>query len=120
MCIRDRRQKGFKHPLDDYRFDDWLYESLIRTDKRIKCRRFKEKILLKKQTEAFSFVAFTEEKLQQVKSMDIYDFIDWVEEDYGIRLSKNRFLSILKSSHLYYDEIMEKVYLNYEIYYEEI
>ena len=114
------RQKGFKHPLDDYRFDDWLYESLIRTDKRIKCRRFKEKILLKKQTEAFSFVAFTEEKLQQVKSMDIYDFIDWVEEDYGIRLSKNRFLSILKSSHLYYDEIMEKVYLNYEIYYEEI
>lgn len=120
FTVYSLRQKGFKHPLDDYRFDDWLYESLIRTDKRIKCRRFKEKILLKKQTEAFSFVAFTEEKLQQVKSMDIYDFIDWVEEDYGIRLSKNRFLSILKSSHLYYDEIMEKVYLNYEIYYEEI
>lgn len=120
FTVHSLRLMGFKHELDELGFDDWFYESLIRNDKRIKYRRFKEKILLKKQSEAFSSVAFIEERLRQVMSMDIYDFIDWVEEEYGIRLSKDRFLAIIKSSHLYYDEIMEKVYLNYEVYYEEI
>ena len=120
FTIHSLRLKGHVHELDELGFDEWFYSSLICQDVSIQYRRFKDKILLKKQEDKISLANFIEELLQTLISIDIYDFIDWVKEMYGLELNRTRLLEVIKTTSLHYDSIMEKIYLNYETYYQEV
>ena len=120
FTIHSLRLKGYVHDLDQLGFDDWFYASLIRQDVSIQYRRFKDGILLKKQVETISLSDFLEELLKTLKSIDVYDFIDWVRSKYGLELDRGRLLETIKTTSLHYDSIMDKIYLNYETYYQEV
>ena len=49
-----------------------------------------------------------------------YDLIDLLEDRYGIVLPKEKLLTIIDNTELYYDTIMETVYIDYNTYFEEI
>ena len=52
--------------------------------------------------------------------MDIYDLHEHLMERYGIRLPFEKLVELIRKSDLYYDTIMEAVYLNYDVYFEEV
>lgn len=120
FTIHSLRLKGYVHDLDELGFDDWFYASLIRQDVSIQYRRFKDGILLKKQVDTISLAEFLEDSLKKLISIGVYDFIEWVKSKYGLELNRGRLLEIIKTTSLHYDSIMDKIYLNYETYYQEV
>ena len=58
--------------------------------------------------------------IAQPKKLDIFDLTELLNNRYGIRLSKDKVLEIASSADLYYDRIMETVYIDYDTYFEEI
>ena len=60
------------------------------------------------------------ELLLDREKIEIYDLKDLLEQEYGIVLDKDKLTGLIKESSLYYDSIMETVYLDYDTYFEEI
>ena len=58
--------------------------------------------------------------LEEVRTIDIYDLIDHLSGDYGINLEKSKIIGGVGRAEMYYDQIMGKVYLNKDLYYEEL
>lgn len=58
--------------------------------------------------------------LDSFEKIDFNELLDHVLQKYGIHLDKFNVKSCIKNSNLYYDDIIEKVYNNYEIYLEEL
>ena len=58
--------------------------------------------------------------LEKRQKIDFYDLMDLLESHYGIVLPKEKLLTIIDSTELYYDTIMEAVYIDYDTYFEEI
>ena len=58
--------------------------------------------------------------LEQRQKIDLYDLIDLLEDHYGISLPKEKLMEIISGTTLYYDTIMEAVYIDYDTYFEEI
>lgn len=113
---------GFKHEIDDLGFDNWFYASILINDKEhFSYQRIgKTRVLLcgKKGANLGNMLVWLLEKKQKI---DIYDLKDLLEKQYGIFLSKERIIEVIKSTGvLYYDIIMETVYIDYETYFEEI
>ena len=52
--------------------------------------------------------------------IDIYDLLDYLNDEYGIITDKWKLISWVKEANLYYSETMEKVYLDYDQFYEEV
>ena len=58
--------------------------------------------------------------LEKYQKIDFYDLIDLLENHYGIRIPKEKLRIIIDGTDLYYDSIMESVYIDYDTYFEEI
>ena len=52
--------------------------------------------------------------------MDIERFEEYLKDEYGISLSKNRIMTISKANGLYYDSTMEKIYYTKDDFYNEL
>ena len=123
FTISSIREKGFTHYLDELGFDDWFYTSILIEDKeRISYIRVgRNKIMLTSRHE-FNFEDFIESIVysQEDLYIDIYDLERMLKNEYHIFIDIYKLRSIIKSSDMYYDEITEQVYWDYEIYYEVI
>jgi hypothetical protein len=51
---------------------------------------------------------------------DVNAMLDDLQTVYGIRLTRNALLPQIKDSEMYYDEIMDYVYKDYDTYYEDV
>ena len=74
-------------------------------------------------TQQFSFSDFIEWLLfrEESMSMDVYELIDILHETYGIRFEHYEIKGkILPGTQMYYSDITEKLYADYEIYFDEI
>ena len=60
------------------------------------------------------------ELLEHEQKADIYELRDTLEEHFGIVLSKDKLIELVKETDLYYDAIMGAVYADYDTYFEEI
>lgn len=117
------RKQGFSHYLDELGFDDWFYTSLlIENREQISYIRIgKNKVMLTRKYN-FNFEEFLENIVynQETLYIDIYDLNNILKTEYRIYTDIYNLISIIKSSSMYYDEITEKVYADYEIYFEVI
>ena len=120
FTIRSLRKSGFAHELDDLGFDDWFYSSLLCEDSRFSARRIGGTRLLYSGNRAIALEDLLADILLEREKIDIYDLKDLLEEEYGIVLEKDKLTWLIKESSLYYDSIMETVYLDYDTYFEEI
>ena len=58
---------------------------------------------------------------EESMSMDVYELIDLLYDTYGIRFERYEIKSkILPGTQMYYSDITEKLYADYEIYFDEI
>ena len=59
--------------------------------------------------------------LEQESSIDIDDLKEQLEDDYGIAFKDlYKILEAAQNAGMYYNEIMRRVYRDYDVYYEEV
>jgi len=52
--------------------------------------------------------------------MDIYDLLEMLAQDYGLTMERHKIIEAVKSSPMHYDSISEKIYIDYDTYFEEV
>ena len=121
FTIASLRQTGFSHPLDELGFDEWFYSSILLEDRaNFTFQRIGGTRLFHCGTQKTVFADFLTFLVEQRQKIDIYDLVDLLDQQYGIHLSKDKVVEIVSSADLYYDQIMETVYIDYDTYFEEI
>ncbi|WP_436855426.1 DNA-directed RNA polymerase subunit alpha C-terminal domain-containing protein [Staphylococcus caeli] len=104
--------------IDVFGFDSIFYRSILRGLENIYSNKIGGNYLLKKD-EHFTVSSLIEEEVTQIKMIDIFDLTEIINEKYEINLEYYKLIEVIKHTNMYYDEIMEKVYLDLNYYYEE-
>lgn len=121
FTIASLRKAGFVHTLDDLGFEEWFYSSVLLEDREhFSYQRIGgTRVFLRGKSNATlgEMLAWI---LEQCQKIDLYDLIDLLRERYGVVLPKEKLIEILRGTNLYYDTIMESVYIDYDTYFEEI
>ena len=68
----------------------------------------------------FTLLDFLRWLLEPVGKMDIFELYDLLEQQYGLLIKHDKILETVRTSDLYYDDIMEAVYIDYDTYFEEV
>lgn len=104
--------------IDSFGFEPIFYRSILRGMENIYSNKIGGNYLLKKDQD-FSFSELVEEEVTKVKMIDIFDLTEIINEKYDINFVYYKLIESIKRTTMYYDEIMEKVYLDLNYYYEE-
>lgn len=123
FTISSIRKKGFNHDLDELGFDDWFYTSILIEDKdRISYIRYGKNKIMFTGRHDFSIEEFIESIVysQEDLYIDIYEMDSILKNEFGVFIDIYKMITIIRASDMYYDEITEQVYGDYEIYYEVI
>lgn len=104
--------------IDSFGFEPIFYRSILRGMENIYSNKIGGNYLLKKDQD-FSFSELVEEEVTKVKMIDIFDLTEIINEKYDIKFEYYKLIESIKRTTMYYDEIMEKVYLDLNYYYEE-
>ena len=116
-------KKGFSHILDEFGFDYWFYASLL-VEHKNEISYFRiggNKVFLKGKSN-ITFEDFIEDIVfcQENFLIDIYELVETLKQYYNIHIPIYKLIATIRNSGMFYDEISEKVYADYDIYYEEI
>lgn len=115
------RNSGFIHALDDLGFEEWFYSSILFEDRdNFSAQRIGGTRLFLRGKPNGNFGDMLVWLLDKYQKIDIYDLLDTLKNQYGISLPKEKVIEIINGTELYYDKIMEAVYIDYDTYFEEI
>ena len=123
FTIHSLQQTGFSHTLDELGFEEWFYASLLAEDKeRFSCRRMGRNRLFRRGNEGVCLTDFLEWLLylRESLTMDIYELVELMKDGYNISIDQHKIIETVKGSSMYYDAITEKVYADYDVYFEII
>lgn len=121
FTVSSLRKEGFTHEMDDLGFEEWFYSSVLLEDRaRFSYQRIGGTRLFLRGKAGANLGDMLVWLLEQHQKMDFYDLSDLLENHYGIVLSREKLLAIIAGTELYYDTIMEAVYIDYDTYFEEI
>ena len=119
FTIKSLKEQGYDHELHGIGFGDWFNGALLKNSKKIFFVRVGGTILFYQGNERHTTVDFLRYVLSEEKSMDIFELVDYLNDEYGVHLQKEKIIQMIKESELYYDATMEKVYLDKEYFYED-
>ena len=115
------RNSGFTHALDDLGFEEWFYSSILFEDRdNFSAQRIGGTRLFLRGKPNGNLGDMLVWLLDKYQKIDFYDLLDMLENQYGIFLPKEKVIEIINGTDLYYDTIMEAVYIDYDTYFEEI
>ena len=121
FTIKSLKKSGFSHTLDDLGFDDWFYASLLCEDRaNFSYLRISNTKLFCRGNKQASIEDLLLSILIEQNKIDIFDLNELLEETYGIVFDRYKLLQHIEKAALYYDTIMETVYIDYDTYFEEI
>lgn len=124
FTIQSLKHEGFNDDLFELGFDDYFYSSILYADKEhFAHRKYGGNIIFKVGNQPFVFSDFIEWLLYQEENMsiDIYELIDKLYHTYGVKFNRYEIKAkILQGTSMYYSDITEKLYADYEIYFDEI
>lgn len=120
FTVKRLKNKGFHHRLHDVGLDEWFNSGLIKNSRKVRFIKTGANVIFYRGDRQITTVDFIRFIMKREKQMDIYDFINMLRDDYGIILSKDKVIQLAKPTTMYYDSIMEKLYLSKDFYYEEI
>lgn len=116
-------QEGLESKLDDLGFDDLFYAWILAMHPDFAYQRvFGSVVLLKTSESAFTSTRdFLRWLLSDYDSVDIDDFISDCRENYGITIpSRFEITEAISGTDMYYDPIMNRIYSDKSIYYDEL
>ena len=119
FTIKSLKDKGFQSELHNLGFSDWFNSSLLKNSKKIRHIRTGNGIVFSKSRNQITTVSFIRYIMNDIRKMDINDFIEYVKEKYGISYAKEQLVLFIKDSEMYYDSTMEKIYANKDEFYDD-
>lgn len=120
FTIKSLRNEGFTSQFDELGMDDCFYESIILADRiNFSSTKFGLQRLFCKGKEAV-FTDFLYRLLEELESIDIFDLEELLADKYGFKIKHDKLMETIKETNLYYDKIMEKVYIDYDTYFAEV
>ncbi|MGN0584378.1 MAG: DNA-directed RNA polymerase subunit alpha C-terminal domain-containing protein [Ruminococcus sp.] len=114
------QKQGFSSQLDALGFEAWFYSSLLREDARFSYIKLGGTVLFYKGRKLITEQTLLHYLLQQYSSIELDELIDDVYDAYHITLDKDNVKWNIKDTEMYYDDIMCKIYRNYDVYLEEL
>lgn len=121
FTVHSLKKNGFTHELFDLGFDEHFYISILKYFEGCKYVRVGTRVnALFHETRQADVRELLQNIIIKNGSMDIYDLLDYLDNEYGIITDKWKIISWAKEASLYYSETMEKVYLDYDQFYEEV
>ncbi|WP_029066898.1 DNA-directed RNA polymerase subunit alpha C-terminal domain-containing protein [Lachnobacterium bovis] len=120
FTIKRLKEKGFSHRLHDVSLPEWFTAALIKNSRRVRFVKSGDGIIFYQGNHQITTGDFLKYVMKERKSIDIYELVNYLEEKYGLIYMKDKVIQFIKPTSVYYDSIMEKVYLTKEYYYEEI
>ena len=128
FTIEYLKRQGFTSAIDSLGFDTQFYISLLREDSRFANWQIGRNVLffageIKMFVSGNNYISiksFVTDYLEKVRSIDIDELVSIFEDEYNIKLEKSKIIEESKDTNLYYDRIMEKLYVDYDTYFEEI
>ena len=111
---------GFDDEVHHIGLGEWFASGLLKNSKKVRFVKSGSNVIFYKGDSQFTTVDFIRYILKTKRKMDIDDFIEYVSEEYGVKLLREKITWLIKNSDMYYDSIMEKLYLTKEYYYDEI
>ena len=120
FTIQSIRNDGFTSELDVLGFGDLFYASLLKEDGRFSWQRVGNAVVLNPKGNSFTVHDFLVDYITNAGSVNVDDFSLELREKFGIELDRSTIIEKVKGSDVYYDSIMEKLYADYSLYFEEI
>lgn len=123
FTVKYLQKKGFSHQLDDLGFDEWFYATILSSDKsHFTCQRMgKSKVLSTKKSRVSQSNVIEEVVLQYKDSMiERNELVALLLEDYGLTIDPYTLVEVARETNLYYDDISDKIFRDYDAYYAEI
>ena len=120
FTIKSIRKAGFVSKIDDIGFDDYFYSALLRSNKAIRYNKVGGTFLFAHMDRQFKFIEFVEYLMKRFRNISVQKLLDIIFDEYGIKYDRADLISRVNNTGMYYDRIMEKVYINKEEYYEDI
>ena len=114
------KKLGFESDLDDLGFEDMFYESIIQFTKGVKTVNFANTKVFKYTNDPFSRSIFLEDIISRYKKISSSDLLDLLKNDYGIETDLSNIKYLLQNSSVYFNEIMDEFYQNYQLFFEEV
>lgn len=121
FTINSLKEDRFNHYLFDLCLDDWFYASLLSETKSLfSYQKMCRTRVLYSGAIKVTLSEFIYSIIEQKEKMEIYDLINHLNDYYDINISRENILTTINSTDLYYNQIMDTVYIDYDIYFEEI
>ncbi len=113
-------KKGFTHLVEKIQLGEWFRAGLIKNSRKLRFIKTGGNIIFSLGDKPITTLDFIKYVLKPKEKMDIYAFIQYIKDTYGVSLSKDKLTYLIKPTSMYYDSIMEKIYYTKDYYYDEI
>jgi hypothetical protein len=121
FTIHYLREKGFLFPkLDNLGFDEFFFSSILKASDYFNVKSVNNTYVFVTKEIPLKIEDFLERIVQYYRKIDIYDLEHLLKERYDVDLQKHELISFAKNSDLYYNPIMEKIYINYDEFFETV
>lgn len=123
FSIKSIKSEGFEipHNLEELGFSDWFYSQLLLADDRFSYGNFFSNMVFVKGKINLTIKEFALQIIKEYEVIDRDDLLRVVKDKYGCHVKD--FWDIyyrVQDTGVYYDDILYKVYLTKELYYQEI
>lgn len=114
------RLSGFESELYELGFSDWFYANLLVSDDRFSFGNMFGNLILFKGNENITIKSFEIDRIRRYGSIDAYDLMSELTDKFGCRISdKWEIIYKVQDTEVYYDRILDRLYANKELYYNE-
>ena len=121
FSVQSIKKDGFESELFELGFSDWFYASLLSADERFAYATMFGNIILYKGNERITIKSFEETLIRQHGSIDVYDLMTEMEENYGCRIPDHSDLIYkVAGTDVYYDKYMDRLYANTGVFNREL
>ena len=121
FTIYSLKNSGFKYDkLYNLGFEDYFYSSILINNPQIQFKKISNIYLMKKDKKPFDLSDFLIYIMGKLRKIDIYDLCDYLNKEYGFSINRYKIITTIKDCSLYYNQITEKVYIDYDEFYNEL
>ncbi len=106
--------------VDDFGFEDVFLESMISSHDKINTLTAAHTKVFTSQFDDINTTKFLELLVYKFGNISVYDLKVYIYEKFNVDFSESKIKDLIKPTDLVYMEIMDKIYVNKDDYYEEV
>ena len=114
------QKQGFLSELDILGFEAWFYSSLLREDARFSYTKLGGTVLFYKGRQLITEQTLLRYIMGQCDAIELDVLLETIYDTYHITLDKDHVKWNIKDTEMYFDDIMGKLYRDYDAYFEEL